>query len=130
MTNFFVQDGQIFLFNISFLFPSGPVSQTLELIPTFGLYREITRSPMKSLMNMCSQLLNCIKQNYFYMAGGGSILVYLSKRKIDEDIENELQYFPSTWLRYVAIFAIFDTEMSNIPIIASHSLIIHARSRN
>jgi hypothetical protein len=122
-----LKDSEILVsFDVNSLFPSVPIPQTLEYLKELLLENHLDDKIVKE----CIQLTEiCMKQNIFQIndkfyqqnegtAMGNSLSPFIADlfmSRFEKDLEKELEYFPSVWLRYVDdIFAIFDTNKGDI----------------
>jgi hypothetical protein len=71
-----------------------------------------------SLLSLLFQINNKFYQQNEGTAMGNSLSPFIADlfmSRFEKDLEEELEYFPSVWLRYVDdIFAIFDTNKGDI----------------
>jgi hypothetical protein len=113
-------------FDVSSLFPSVPIPQTLEYFKELLLENHLDDKIVKEYIQLTEI---CMKQNIFqindkfYQQNEGTamgnflspFIADLFMSRFEKDLEKELEYFSSVWLRYVDdIFAIFDTNKGDI----------------
>ncbi|EFA11664.1 hypothetical protein TcasGA2_TC008528 [Tribolium castaneum] len=114
------EDELLVSFDVSSLFPSVPIPQTLTYL------KDLEQQVINEYIQFTEL---CMKQNIFQFSGkffeqqegtamGNSLSPFLADllmSRFEKNLENELEYFPRVWLRYVDdIFAIFDLSKCTI----------------
>jgi hypothetical protein len=99
----------LIIFDVSSLFPSVPIPQTLEYLKELLLENHLDDKIVKEYIQLTEI---CMKQNIFQIndkfyqqnegtAMGNSLSPFIADlfmSRFEKDLEKELEYFPSVWL--------------------------------
>lgn len=125
--NIELTDNEILVsFDVTSLFPSVPVKQTLVYLKDMLLDNGLDNEKVQQFINLADI---CMLQNFFQFnnkyyqqcdgtAMGNSLSPFIANlfmSKFEIDRKNDMKYFPRVWIRYVDdVFAVFDTSKCSI----------------
>lgn len=113
-------------FDVCSLFPSIPVNETMIYLREFLSKNNVESQKVNEFVKLTEI---CMNQNYFKFnnefykqldgtAMGNSLSPFIAElfmSKFEEDLGNNLKYFPRVWVRYVDdVFAIFDLSVCSV----------------